>query len=282
MACFTDDDVEKDWDVWKEDGWYKSICNNNFRADFCSSYVEPTATRMQCIFCLCFVDKSKWSWKSIHHTIMAVCSFLLVLLAIISFASFAQIQQQGLYAASELDSGSCILFASYKGDYIELNTETQSCNFGIGGEVLIFLFALLLVGWFWAKARFGTGGKLDSVWLNVLQLLVLVLLLILGFSCASIINAGLNHTCRSHVPSTDFQWAEYDTPGSGEVVIQSPCDNLYFETGPFSEHVAFYHNIRVAEIAAWLVASLLLAMSVATIASFILYHCRHQVNPPNW
>lgn len=285
MACYDDNYVEKNWKEWEEDEWYENICDwcdGTFCLGALSALFRKAVRFVLHVFCLCLVDVPKWSWKVLHHASMALCSFVLVLLAIISFASFSQIQQQAQTAAAQTGSGSCILFASYRSDHVELNTDHQTCSFAIGGEVVTFLGALALLVWFWAKARLGVGSSLDSVWLNLLQLLLLILLLVIAASCAAIMTAGLNHTCESHVPAASAgEPVQASGDYSGELIDQ-PCDALYFEVGTYDPPVKFYPKVSTAFITAWIGVVVLLLMLTATVVSFVGYQCRkNQTIIPN-
>lgn len=283
MACLDNRKVVDDWDKWTDDK-YTAFCNRRCNRCSCKQRLCQRLVReLLMIFCLCYVDSPKRSWTTLHHTVMAFCSFNLAILAIISFAPFA------LMTGSDF----CVLF-SHK----ELNTDSQSCKFVLGGEVSKCLCALALVVWFWVKARFGFGAKLDSVWLNLIQLLFLVLVLMIAFSSAVIITIGLNHASNRPRLSDRYDSDSVQNAGhhnfsdssfsiSDEKPGQHNSNDLVFDTDlNFSDfnisNEEPAHMIRsVAEISAWIGVSGFVLMFAATIASFVGYLCKKEPLPTN-
>ena len=237
--------------------------------------------------------------KTPHHTAMAFGHIILAILAIISFVPFVRLQMTG--------SGFCFFLSSYK--EVIMNTASQSCIFA-QGEVIKFLCALVLV-WFvlvvyyWVKARLGIGAKLDSVWLNLIQLFFIVLLLTVAFSCAVIITSGLNHAREPHLSGRYQNFINFSFNVSNKMWITIPATCLmiyipmrslgiiisviYFLTS--SDLVTFNISnkepanfciwICVAEISAWFGVSILGLMFIATISSFVGHLCKTEPIPTN-
>ena len=195
--------------------------------------------------CRCCCDSDKCSWKCLHHTASAICAFMVVLLAMLTALLF------GIVTYDSEGRSQCFLFTTYGNDsLVELNTNSSVCHFVLAGELVVLVCALVLIIWFWVKARIGSGAK-NEYWTAVLQIFFLLAMLTMAFLCTVIITAGLNHTCSSNSSPTKF-----------------PCNKLHYETyDPFHAVTYFYVKIRVSQAIAWIAAAVISVLLLSSLLS---------------
>lgn len=89
-------------------------------------------------------SKPKRVASRFFNALLALAFFVLLILSIVSFSSFSYVYQR-TNGAQGVTSGSCILNANYHSDTdIELGSD-GSCRLGIGGEVVIGVYAILSI-----------------------------------------------------------------------------------------------------------------------------------------
>ena len=213
--------------------------------------------RVACgVFCRC----SQCSRARCHHTLMALCAVL----SATATASAAIIW--GFVVNVLAEDRVCILFASNKGELIEpLNKNSQICAFSFIGECVVGSFTTALTVWFAIKARCGVGWKAE-VWSSLVQLIVLMPLFLIATICATVITAGIQHTCESSI----FNNFTSNT---------SDCAQLYFHGSTYVDssirrEYIFLNWMLAVMIPAWTGTALLLILLFASMLSIMIHQLK--------
>ena len=181
-------------------------------------------------FCAALLVVSSAGALSAHERVVTTLSWLLCAVLSATATAFAAIIW-GLVVNVLAEDRLCILYASNKGELVEpLNKNSQICAFSFIGECVVGSFTAALTVWFAIKARCGVGWKAE-VWSSLVQLIVLIPLFLMATICATVITAGVQHTCESSI----FNNFTSNT---------SDCAQLYFHGSPYEYYDYYYSSIR--------------------------------------
>ena len=90
-------------------------------------------------------EKPKRVASRFFNALLALTFFVLLILSIVSFSSFSYVYQRTT-GSDGVTGGSCILNADYHSDDSSIHLGSDgSCRLGIGGEVVIAVYAILSI-----------------------------------------------------------------------------------------------------------------------------------------
>uniref|UniRef100_A0A1X7VEM1 MARVEL domain-containing protein n=1 Tax=Amphimedon queenslandica TaxID=400682 RepID=A0A1X7VEM1_AMPQE len=191
-------------------------------------------------------SKPKRVASRFFNALLALAFFVLLILSIVSFSSFSYVYQR-TNGAQGVTSGSCILNADYHsdGNTIDLGTD-GSCRLGIGGEVVIAVYAILSIVAMIIKI---VGGWSMMSCFLIFELVSVTLMMLLSFCTSVVTSVGFSLTCRNFRSQHD-----------GEGCSSSNVGGYHFQKG-----------LQVAEATAWLGFAVLVGITVFYVFCVIMY-----------
>jgi hypothetical protein len=140
--------------------------------------------------------RSKNIISRFFNALLALLYLIVFVLSLISFSAFAN-NYVRLSTMPNAPSTTCILGA--RTEPTDPPTEygtIGSCQFGIGGEVIISLYSILSIVVLVIKI---IGGWTIISCFLIFELLGVILMILLAFATAVVISAGISLTCNSDV-----------------------------------------------------------------------------------